>query len=59
MVAVYYVPWFMLGCCFRSVAAINLGQGSPDWPAPAFVKEAGMKAINDDANQVSLRFAVQ
>jgi aspartate/methionine/tyrosine aminotransferase len=31
--------------------AVNLGQGFPDFPAPAFVKEAAIRAIQDDRNQ--------
>jgi aspartate/methionine/tyrosine aminotransferase len=31
--------------------AVNLGQGFPDFPAPAFVKEAAIRAIHDDRNQ--------
>jgi len=33
--------------------AINLGQGFPDFQAPAFVKEAAIKAIQDGENQYS------
>lgn len=32
-------------------AAINLGQGFPDLPAPDFVKEAALRAIGADLNQ--------
>lgn len=31
--------------------AVNLGQGFPDFSAPAFVKEAAVRAINADRNQ--------
>jgi len=31
--------------------AVNLGQGFPDFPAPAFVKEAAARHIRDDRNQ--------
>ncbi|MFQ5398428.1 MAG: methionine aminotransferase [Anaerolineae bacterium] len=31
--------------------AINLGQGFPDFPAPDFLKEAAVQAINGDVNQ--------
>ncbi|HVZ74346.1 MAG TPA: methionine aminotransferase [Polyangia bacterium] len=31
--------------------AVNLGQGFPDFPAPAFIKEAARRAIADDRNQ--------
>ncbi len=31
--------------------AVNLGQGFPDFPAPAFVKEAAARAIAADRNQ--------
>lgn len=30
---------------------MNLGQGFPDFPGPAFVKDAGKRAIDRDANQ--------
>jgi hypothetical protein len=32
--------------------AVNLGQGFPDWPSPAFCKEAAKRAIDADFNQV-------
>jgi len=32
-------------------AAVNLGQGFPDFPAPAFIKEAATRAIREDRNQ--------
>src|ERR1700742_3759025 len=31
--------------------AVNLGQGFPDFPAPAFIKEAALRAIREDRNQ--------
>jgi aspartate/methionine/tyrosine aminotransferase len=31
--------------------AVNLGQGFPDFPAPAFIKEAAIRAIREDRNQ--------
>jgi aspartate/methionine/tyrosine aminotransferase len=31
--------------------AVNLGQGFPDFPAPAFIKDAAVRAIRDDRNQ--------
>ncbi|MCB0015372.1 MAG: aminotransferase class I/II-fold pyridoxal phosphate-dependent enzyme, partial [Anaerolineales bacterium] len=31
--------------------AVNLGQGFPDFAAPAFIKEAARQAIADDINQ--------
>src|SRR5437762_3302950 len=31
--------------------AVNLGQGFPDFPAPAFIKEAAHRAIAADRNQ--------
>ncbi len=31
--------------------AINLGQGFPDFSAPAFIKDAAIKAIQEDVNQ--------
>ncbi|MEX2081093.1 MAG: aminotransferase class I/II-fold pyridoxal phosphate-dependent enzyme [Dehalococcoidia bacterium] len=34
--------------------AINLAQGYPDFPAPAFIKEAAVQAINADINQYAI-----
>lgn len=34
--------------------AINLAQGFPDFPAPAFVKQAAVDAINADVNQYAI-----
>ena len=30
---------------------MNLGQGFPDWESPAFLKEAGKRAVDEDHNQ--------
>ena len=38
--------------------AINLGQGFPDFPAPAVVKEAAAKAIAEDHNQYPITWGV-
>jgi N-succinyldiaminopimelate aminotransferase len=35
----------------NQTGAVNLGQGFPDFPAPEFIKQAGIAAINADANQ--------
>ncbi len=32
---------------------MNLGQGFPDFPAPAFIKEAAQQALARDFNQYS------
>ncbi len=34
--------------------AINLAQGYPDFPAPAFIKQAAVDAINADVNQYAI-----
>jgi len=34
--------------------AINLAQGFPDFPAPAFIKQAAIEAINADLNQYAI-----
>lgn len=34
--------------------AINLAQGYPDFPAPAFIKQAAIDAINADLNQYAI-----
>lgn len=34
--------------------AVNLSQGFPDFPAPSEVKEAAIRAINDDRNQYEI-----
>jgi kynurenine--oxoglutarate transaminase/cysteine-S-conjugate beta-lyase/glutamine--phenylpyruvate transaminase len=31
--------------------SVNLGQGFPDWTAPAFIKEALIEAVTNDDNQ--------
>jgi N-succinyldiaminopimelate aminotransferase len=36
--------------------AVNLGQGFPDFPGPAFVKEAAKNAIDANANQYAVSF---
>ena len=38
----------------RWFAAVNLGQGFPDWPAPQFVKDAMFKVVQEDGNQVRI-----
>jgi aminotransferase len=38
--------------------AINLGQGFPDFPAPAELKEAAIRAISEDHNQYPVTFGV-
>ena len=38
--------------------AINLGQGFPDFPAPAMVKEAAATAIAEDHNQYPITWGV-
>src|SRR3982751_1470541 len=38
--------------------AINLGQGFPDFPAPAEVKEAAARAIAEDHNQYPITWGV-
>ena len=38
--------------------AINLGQGFPDFPAPAKVKEAAARAISEDHNQYPITWGV-
>lgn len=39
----------------REKGAVNLGQGFPDWPTPAFVKAAAVRALEDNFNQVRSR----
>jgi L-glutamine---4-(methylsulfanyl)-2-oxobutanoate aminotransferase len=36
------------------IGAVNLAQGSPDFPAPASVKRAGARAIEEDHNQYEI-----
>ena len=31
--------------------AVNLGQGFPNWASPRFIKDAMIKAVNDNENQ--------
>lgn len=39
--------------------AVNLGQGFPDWPAPADIKEKAKEAIDDDHNQYAITWGVK
>ena len=39
--------------------AVNLAQGFPDFAAPAELKEAACRAINDDQNQYSITWGVK
>lgn len=39
-------------------AAVNLGQGFPDFPAPDFIKDAAVRHIRDDRNQYALSYGV-
>jgi aspartate/methionine/tyrosine aminotransferase len=39
--------------------AINLAQGYPDFPAPEFVKEAAIRAIQDDHNQYAITWGAK
>jgi aspartate/methionine/tyrosine aminotransferase len=41
------------------IGAVNLAQGSPDFPAPTEVKRAGTKAIKDDYNQYEMTVGSQ
>ncbi len=38
----------------QEAGAINLGQGFPDFPAPAVLKDAACRAIQDDVNQYAI-----
>jgi aspartate/methionine/tyrosine aminotransferase len=38
----------------RQYAAVNLGQGFPDFPGPDFVKQAAKQAIDADLNQYAI-----
>jgi aminotransferase len=38
----------------REVGALNLAQGFPDFPAPSLIKEAGVRAIQQDVNQYAV-----
>lgn len=39
--------------------AVNLGQGFPDFPAPAEIKERAIQAISDDHNQYAITWGVK
>lgn len=39
--------------------AVNLGQGFPDWPAPADIKQKAKEAIDDDHNQYAVTWGVK
>lgn len=39
--------------------AVNLGQGFPDWEAPADIKQKAIEAINDDHNQYAVTWGVK
>jgi aminotransferase len=39
--------------------AVNLGQGFPDWPAPADIKQKAKEAIDDDHNQYAITWGVK
>ena len=39
--------------------AVNLGQGFPDWPAPAEIKQKAKEAIDDDHNQYAITWGVK
>jgi aminotransferase len=39
--------------------AVNLGQGFPDWPAPAEIKQKAKDAIDDDHNQYAITWGVK
>ncbi len=39
--------------------AVNLGQGFPDWPAPADIKQKAVEAILDDHNQYAVTWGVK
>lgn len=39
--------------------AVNLGQGFPDWPAPADIKLKAKEAIDDDHNQYAITWGVK
>ena len=44
--------FFMNVCVCVCTAAVNLGQGFPDWPCAQFVKDALYKVVQEDGNQV-------
>ncbi len=39
--------------------AVNLGQGFPDWPAPAEIKQKAKDAIDEDHNQYAVTWGVK
>ncbi|MFT3743103.1 MAG: aminotransferase class I/II-fold pyridoxal phosphate-dependent enzyme [Pyrinomonadaceae bacterium] len=39
--------------------AVNLGQGFPDWSAPADIKQKAIETINDDHNQYAVTWGVK
>jgi aspartate/methionine/tyrosine aminotransferase len=39
--------------------AVNLAQGFPDFPAPAFLKEAARQAVADDINQYAITWGAK
>ena len=39
--------------------AVNLGQGFPDWEAPADIKQKAIEAINNDHNQYAVTWGVK
>ena len=39
--------------------AVNLGQGFPDWPAPADIKQKAKEAIGADHNQYAITWGVK
>ena len=39
--------------------AVNLGQGFPDWPAPADIKQRAKDAIDEDHNQYAITWGVK
>ena len=43
----------------RDNDAINLGQGFPDWPAPADIKQKAKDAIDGDHNQYAITWGVK
>src|SRR5215212_9647002 len=38
---------------------VNLSQGFPDFPAPAAIKDAACRAINDDVNQYAVTWGAR
>jgi aspartate/methionine/tyrosine aminotransferase len=39
--------------------AVNLAQGFPDFPAPAEIKQAALKAVGDDVNQYAITWGAK